>query len=74
MPKYLRGFNLADNTAIRSRLTTGGSSNSCSHPTGGEDGGDIRKFLSLLGASKKGREFLSFIGLVKKNLITNALS
>jgi len=38
----LRGFNLVDRVAIRSKLTTGGSSITCSHPTGGDAGGDMR--------------------------------
>lgn len=48
----LQGLSLVDKVAKSSRLTTGGSSSTCSQPTGGEDGGDIRKVFSFFGASR----------------------
>jgi hypothetical protein len=59
-----------DNAAKSSRLTTGGSSGTCSQPTGGDDGGDIRKALSFSGGCKVALEFFNFIGL---NLNMNKL-
>ena len=59
----LRGFNL-DKAANNSILTTGGSSWTCSQPTGGDDGGEIRKALSFSGGCKDVLEFFNFIGLI----------
>lgn len=58
---YLLGF-IWDIAASKSKLTTGGSSNSCSQPTGGEAGGEIKNNLSLCGASKCFRVFFNLIG------------
>ena len=53
---YILGCNCAM-AANRSKSTTGGSSNFCSHPTGGLDGGDIRKSFSGSGGRKCVSEF-----------------
>lgn len=53
-----------DKAAINSILITGGSSRTCSQPTGGDDGGEIRKALSFSGGCKDVLEFLNFIGLI----------
>lgn len=64
------GFNWAM-AAIRFRSTTGGSSNVCSQPTGGLDGGDIRNSLSGLGGCKNPSGFdpRNIIGFRKENKI-----
>lgn len=62
---YLRGSSL-ERATRRSRFTTGGSSRCCSHPTGGDDGGEMRKVFSFLGGSRNGLVFFSFMGFKTK--------